>query len=424
MSIKTITSAHQRTVIDAAANTALERGRRAAGSDVALPVMLAGALVDQVDRQARVFDPKIGPSERLELQAEAAHALVLALDALAAPHPAELHQAAHQAASNLGAAFAISRNEDQIAARLVSLGRQHYQIDPARLTADLDRLKEAAKQIAGPMAHDVTFVRYAQGHQVDDPAFTLPGSVISALGDERLRAEMLQRGERDFEQALSGLVVALAAANAAHAPDPAAGRPAPLSGPARPASVEPSSSLSTETLKAIAHAGYELAMVRDTLREGGTPNWSRYPVARAMLATTPEVSTLIATLHGLCTAAEQLTGKSMAELVAPPGVRAQDFSPANLAAALRWAMKELGSEKSRPGFDTRVSALAQSAVVPGALKLEDEARYLKAEEEFVFALQAQKRESGFYLEKGSSPEGTLRALQRLVERLENPQSVA
>ncbi len=88
------------------------------------------------------------------------------------------------------------------------------------------------------------------------------------------------------------------------------------------------------------------------------------------------------------------------------------------------AMKQLDSEKDRPGFDARVSALAQSAVVPGPLKLEDEARYLKAEEGFVFALQAQKRELGYHLEKGQTPSTTLQALERFVERLETGANAA
>lgn len=216
-----------------------------------------------------------------------------------------------------------------------------------------------------------------------------------------------------LDQALSGLLNNLTA-----------GGPDSAVGPGRQASVEPPSTLSPETMKALAHAGYELAMVRDTLREGGTPNWSRYPVAQAMFATTLDVSTLVATLFGLHAAAEQLTGKPMAELVAPPGVRAEDFSPANLSRALRWAMKQLDSEKDRPGFAARVSALAQSVVVPGPLKLEDEARYLRAEEGFVFALQAQKRQLGFHLEKGHTPSTTLRALERFVERLETGVSSA
>lgn len=417
MSIKSITPTQQRVVTDAAAQTALERGQQAVGTDAALPVTLASALVDQVDRGALVFDPKVGPSERIELQAEAARALVQALDSLAAPPSGELRQAAQQAATDLGAALAITQREDQVVARLASLGRQHYQLEPSRFAADLARLKGVAKDIAEPMAHDAMFVRYAQGRQTDVPAwaraFMVPGSIISALGDERLRAEMLRTSERDFQKALSGLRASLT-------PD----APELAVGPGHQASIESPSTLSPETLKALAHAGYELAMVRDTLREGGTPNWSRYPVAQAMLATTLDVSTLIATLYGLHAAAEQLTGKRMAELVAPPGVRPEDFSPANLSRALRWAMKQLDSEKDRPGFDARVSALAQSAVVPGPLKLEDEARYLKAEEGFVFALQAQKRELGYHLEKGQTPSTTLQALERFVERLETGANAA
>ncbi len=419
MSIKHITSRHQQAVVEAAAAAALQRGREASASDPALPATLRSVLADEIERSARALDPEVKPSELLELQAKSARSLVQALDALTAVPPSGLDQAACQLATNLGAALAISEREDEIVARFASLGRQRYQIEASRFVADLAGLEGPAKELGGPLVHDAAFVRYVQGHGVTAPEFMLPGSIISALGDDRLRGEMQQKGERQVANAITVLADSLTGATWTTALG--AGRGAKGGNFDE---VTPSSRPSPETLKALAQAGYELAMVRDTLRGGGTPNWSRYPVAQAMLATGIEVSTLVAALHGLHTAAEQRTGKFMAELVAPPGVRAEDFSPGNLGRALRWAMKELASEKDRPGYDTRAFALAQTVVVPGWIKLEDEARYLKAEESFVFALQAHKREGGFYLEKGHTPATTLHALERLVERLETPASAA
>lgn len=418
MAIKHITDRHQQAVVEAAVAAALQRGQAASENEL-LPAVLTSVLADEVERSARKLAPEVRPTELLALNARSARSLVQSLDAAAAVPTFGLQQAASQIAANLGAALAISEREDQIVARFASLGRQRHHVDASSFIADLAGLQGPAKEIGGPLVHDAAFVRYVQGHGVTAPEFMLPGSIISALGDDPLRAAMQRKSERTVEQAITVLVDSLTGATPSTALGAGRGTKVGIFD-----QVAPSPRPSPETLEALVHAGYELAMVRDTLRSGGTPNWARYPVAQAMLATGCEVSTLIAALHGLHTAAEQLTGKSMAELVAPPGVRAEDFSAGNLGRALRWAMKELASEKDRPGFDTRVSALAQTVVVPGWIKLEDEARYLKAEENFVFALQAHKREGGFYLEKGQTPATTLQALERLVERLETPSHAA
>lgn len=342
----------------------------------ALVVAVLGSVAQQVADAQRGAAVRPRATERAELELTAARRLWESLRALG-HYETELGRGAEEAVRRLERALALSRAQDAIAARFASL----RELGPG------DSASAEAPGLLGVLRTPDVFIARLEW-------------TLRDLGVRELSAHAVR----------SALIHVFAA---------------------------------DDSLQHLARIGHELASARARLQVEAEPSWPRLPRARELLvalhaaegserrAAISDPSGLLAWADGvrylpsaligldvLRAAIEEVAGRTLAELLAPPGVRTEDLTRQNVARALRWAMTTLAGEWERPGFEVRVCSLAQAAVLPTQLRARDPARFVRSEEAFALALQRLKHELGFYREPQDTPARVRDALERFVLGLE------